>query len=265
MGVVYKLNFDNGDFYIGQTTKSINARLTQHKATKGKGCPLLSRAFEHQQLIGYDVLEGVDADRLDEREQYWINKLKPALNTTIGGKSTAGLAHPRLKYSKEQIEQVLQLYLTTAHSYQEISDITGVGYAMVHDITKRRAHTWVWETTDPKLHESARELRKVTFRLYNIDNQEYEAKTIKELSEVLGEPLHAVYAAIQGHKSARGLSLVKHPTLVLTDPQQEQFVMTLPRAREFLRTFEEISKFQLDQLTLKYKASAGWAVEVVGA
>jgi predicted DNA-binding protein YlxM (UPF0122 family) len=265
MGVIYKLNFSNGDFYVGQTTKTIHARMTQHKSMRGRGSPLLAHAFETSELVGYEVLEAAESDQLDSREQHWIAELKPPLNTTIGGKSTAGLAHPRLKYSKEQIEQVLQLYLTTTYSYQEIADITGVGYAMVHDITKRRAHTWVWETIDPQLHEAARELRRVQFRLYDIDNHVHEASSIKELCESVNQPLHVVYSALQGHKSSRGLSLIKHPTLVLTDPQQEQFELTVPRAREFLRTFEEISKFQLDQLTLKYKASAGWAVEVVGA
>jgi predicted DNA-binding protein YlxM (UPF0122 family) len=262
MGIIYKLNFGNGDFYIGQTTKTIHARVTQHKSMRGKGSPLLSHAFEISELVGYEVLETAESDQLDSREQHWIAELKPPLNTTIGGKSTAGLAHPRLKYSKEQIEQVLQLYLTTTHSYQEIADITGVGYAMVHDITKRRAHTWVWETVDPKVHESARELRRVQFRVYDADNHEHEASSVNELCVKLAQPLHAVYGAIQGHKSARGLSLVKHPVLILTDPQLEQFELTVPRAREFLKTFAEISKFQLDQLTLKYKNSAGWTVQV---
>lgn len=262
MGTIYRLNFDNGDFYVGQTTKSIETRVMQHKLTKGKGCPLLAHAFTMHKLVSYGVLAEGSIKELDAKEQYWIKELNPTLNTTIGGKSTAGLAHPKLKYSKEQIEEVINLYLNTTASYQEISDITGVGYAMVHDITKRRAHTWVWEHIDPKLHKEAKELRKVTFRLYDIDNREYSANSIAELSEILGQPIHAIYAAIQGHKSNKGLSLVEHPVLLLTDPQQEQFELTLPRAKEFLRSFEELSNFQVDQLTLKFKNSAGWTVKI---
>lgn len=265
MGTIYKLNFDNGEFYVGQTTQSVFARITQHKATKGKGSPLLAFAFEHSNLINFDILEdGIPTNQMDAREQHWIRELQPTLNTTIGGKSTAGLAHPRLKYTKEQIKQVLHLYLNTAKAYNEISKETGVGYSMVHDIVKRRAHTWVWENVDPKLHESARELRKVTFRLFDIDNHEHEANTIRELADILNQPLHVVYAAVQGHKSSKGLSLVKHPQVILTDPQQEQFEMTLPQAKEFLKTFDELSKFQQDQLTVKHKASGGWNIEIVG-
>lgn len=256
MGTVYRLNFDKGDFYVGQTTKGIGARVMQHKATKGKGCPLLAHAFIKNKLVSYDVLAEGSTEELDVKE------LSPTLNTTIGGKSTAGLAHPKLKYSKEQIEEVINLYLNTPASYQEISDITEVGYAMVHDITKRRAHTWVWEHIDPQLHEKAKELRRVTFRLYDMDNREYSANSIAELAEILGQPIHVIYSAIQGHKSSKGLSLLEHPILLLIDPQQEQFELTLPRAKEFLRSFAEISKFQLDQLTLKFKNSAGWIVRV---
>jgi hypothetical protein len=107
-------------------------------------------------------------------------------------------------------------------------------------------------------------LRRVTFRLFDIDNHEHEASTLKELADAVNQPLHAVYAAVQGHKSSKGLSLVKHPQVLLTDPQQEQFEMTLPQAKGFLKTFDELSKFQQDQLTLKFKASGGWNIEIVG-
>lgn len=263
MGIIYKLNFDSGDFYIGQTSKTIAARITQHRATKGKGCPLLEFAFQNHKFIGYDVLEETSSDQLDNREQHWIGELKPTLNTTPGGRSTAGLSHPKLKYSKEQIEQAVNLFLNTNLTYKEISDQTGVGYGMVHDITKRRAHAWAWENYLPETFETAKKLRKPSFRLYDADNQEYEADTLKQLAEQLQEPLHAVHSALDGRQSKRGLSLVKHPKVLLTDPQLEQFELTLPRAKEFLEACENLSKFQRDQLLVKHRPSGGWQVKLL--
>jgi len=59
MAYIYKLIFDNGDFYIGQTS-NIEVRITNHRSSKGKGSPKLQKAFKTSKYLGYEILEECD-------------------------------------------------------------------------------------------------------------------------------------------------------------------------------------------------------------
>lgn len=70
---VYLINASNGT-YIGQS-KYIEIRLIEHRYEKNTRSPV-------EEVIDYKVLEVINDKVLRlEREKYWINKLKPSLNS----------------------------------------------------------------------------------------------------------------------------------------------------------------------------------------
>ena len=265
MATIYKLNFSNGEFYIWQTSQPLQKRVYQPQVTKSSRCPLLHAAWLTQEFTGCEVLEDkLSDDEANDQEVYWIRKLKPTLNTLPGGKVLRGFNHPRAKYTREQIEQVADLYLHSDLSYKAISDVTGVEYGTVHDIVKQRSQLWVWENEDPNFIAQVAKMRKQTYSFYDADNKEYQTKTsVNALERELELPSGTLARALQGVTSTKGWSAEPHKMLELTDPQQEQFVLNQFRAKQFIRSFEDLSKFQQDQLTLHLKNSADWKVKVL--
>jgi len=79
---IYKTtNLLDGKFYIGQTRQKNNFYY------KGSGI-ILNNAIKKYGSENFIVerLEIVDSiDKLDEREKYWISKLKPEYNISPGG------------------------------------------------------------------------------------------------------------------------------------------------------------------------------------
>ena len=264
MGTIYKLNFADNTFYIGQTLQQVHERVKQHQYTKGKGCPLLQHAFDTSEFIGYNILEeNILSKDMDAKEVQYIKELNPPLNTLPGGKSISGLNHPRSKYSKEQLQEVMDVFLNSTITYRQIADLTEVGYSTVMDIVNCRAHAWVWENIDPKLIQEAKSARKRACRLYDSNNTLYEADTIAELAGLLDMPIHAIVSALNGAKSAKGLSTTQHPVVKLVSPLLEELTLTLPQAVKHLTTHDNLSRYQLNQLTQKFKASGGWQISIL--
>ena len=265
MGTIYKLNFENGDFYIGQTANEVNTRIYHHLHTKGKGSPKLEKAFETSKYIGYEVLAELPTEELDAAEIKFISEMRPPLNTLPGGKVLRGLNHPRSKYEEWQIKEVIRLFIDTDATYTDISNITGVHNATVHDILKRRSHTWATDTTDPKAMQDAenRRAKPDCYKMYDADNKEYTASSLKALAEVSGFTYSQVVQAFKGVESRIGLSLTPHDLIELRDPEGEAFVLTRPRAKEFLATFDELTTFCIKQLLEKQRPSKGWAAKIL--
>lgn len=265
MSTIYKLNFANGEFYIGQTSQPVSARISQHKVTRGSGCPLLFTAWQYNEFVGYEILEdGIPQSEVDAREIYWIAALKPSLNTLPGGKAMRGLNHPRAKYTKEQIEDVVALYLNSALSYSEIAETTRVEVGTVHDILKERKHTWVWEAISPEKRELARKLRTPHYVVYDKDNNRYTHEgSLPSFADQLGITIGQLNSLLRGSESITGCSTLPHPVIELTNPLDEVFVLTLPRAKEMLGQ-DDLSPFQIrNVLTQATKSSAGWSSRIL--
>lgn len=99
---IYKItNIKTGMFYIGRS-KHIERRWEQH-FEKGYGA-IHSGKFQHdidvygKEGFKFEVLEECDEELLDERERFYISKLKPEYNTVYEGHSVS--PETRSKISK---------------------------------------------------------------------------------------------------------------------------------------------------------------------
>lgn len=74
--IVYKIeNLINGKIYVGQTKKSLEKRIEQHKHNK-KSC--IGKAIQEYGFENFhsEVIENCDsAEKLNEREKFWIKEL----------------------------------------------------------------------------------------------------------------------------------------------------------------------------------------------
>jgi hypothetical protein len=89
-GIIYKISSPSGKVYVGQTVRSFNARIRNHKC-KSSGCTALKSAInKYKDQMKYEIIEdNVPQEQLDEREIYWIkelNSLAPnGYNLSSGG------------------------------------------------------------------------------------------------------------------------------------------------------------------------------------
>lgn len=98
MGAIYKITSPSGKMYVGQTTKKVFERMTQHRSIRGNRNSK-SAIVESIRKYGFDahfvevIEDNIPNEFLNEREIYWIAELKTyakkypetGLNLTEGG------------------------------------------------------------------------------------------------------------------------------------------------------------------------------------
>jgi group I intron endonuclease len=86
--IIYQItNIVNQKTYIGKTTKSVDERFYRHKYNSHSNSQThLHRAMRKHGVDCFIItpLEE-NVKHLDEREKYWIVKLRPEYNMTVGG------------------------------------------------------------------------------------------------------------------------------------------------------------------------------------
>lgn len=125
---------------------------------------------------------------------------------------------------------------------------------------------WATESIDPKAMQDAenRRAKPDSYTMYDADNNKYDAPTLQELADLMGVKYSQVICVVsQKRKSSLGLSLTPHDLIELRDPEGEAFVLTHPRAKEFLATFDELSRFSITKLLDKQRPSKGWAAKIL--
>jgi len=101
-GIIYKITSPSGKVYVGQTMRSFEKRVAEHKR-ESSCCTLIKRAIDkYGDEMNYELIEeNVPQEQLDEREIYWINhfnSLAPdGYNCTTGGQFTKGGYSQELK------------------------------------------------------------------------------------------------------------------------------------------------------------------------
>jgi hypothetical protein len=85
---IYKLtNIDNDEIYVGSTTMTLSKRFAMHKsASKIRPDQKVYKAlntigWNEVEIVLLDVIETDDKDEIREKEQEYIDLLKPSLNT----------------------------------------------------------------------------------------------------------------------------------------------------------------------------------------
>jgi len=115
-GRIYRIeNIENGNFYIGQTYKTLGQRFTNHKCEAKRG-DVDSRFYRAVRTYGVDmfIIEDIETKEFDtkkeakiwmnERETHYISLLKPAYNTAPGG-----LGHTGVPWTEERRENFKKL------------------------------------------------------------------------------------------------------------------------------------------------------------
>ena len=88
-GIIYKITSPSGKVYVGQTVRSFEKRMQEHKRMSVR--TLINKAVnKYGDEMKYEIIEeDVPQEHLDEREIYWIshfNSLAPdGYNCTMGG------------------------------------------------------------------------------------------------------------------------------------------------------------------------------------
>jgi len=91
-GIIYKITSPSGKVYVGQTVRSFEERIRNHKC-KSSGCTALKSAIDkYVDQMKYEIIEdNIPQEYLDEREIFWIkelNSLAPnGYNLSSGGNS----------------------------------------------------------------------------------------------------------------------------------------------------------------------------------
>src|SRR6056300_661245 len=92
-GIIYKITSPSGKVYVGQTIRSFEKRMQEHKQ-ESSCCTTVSRAIQkYKDQMKYEIVEdNVPPEQLDEREIFWIKKLNSlapnGYNCTTGGQFT---------------------------------------------------------------------------------------------------------------------------------------------------------------------------------
>ena len=154
---IYKItNKINGHSYIGQSV-NISKRWQNHiisssnKNDKGYEYPLY-RAIRKYGIsnFSFEVLEECSQNLLNEREKYWIKKLSPVYNQTLGGQ-TGGSS----KLNRQLVKEIQQILLNDQSGLIRHSDLAkqyGVHKDTIRDINVGRS--WFDEDLKYPLHYS---------------------------------------------------------------------------------------------------------------
>lgn len=139
IGIYCITNIKNQKKYVGQSIninlrwkKHINAAFNKNTNAETYNYPLY-RAMRKYGLNSFifDILEITsNADVLDEKEIYWIEKLKPEYNQTRGGGYYVHNSTPN-KLSKEQVYEIQQLLIEDSNC-----SISHVELAKKYNVTK---------------------------------------------------------------------------------------------------------------------------------
>jgi hypothetical protein len=89
-GIIYKITSPSGKVYVGQTIRSFEKRMQEHKDSKSSCSAVKNAIDKYKDQMKYEIIEAnIPQEQLDEREIHWIkelNSLAPnGYNLNTGG------------------------------------------------------------------------------------------------------------------------------------------------------------------------------------
>jgi hypothetical protein len=90
-GIIYKITSPSGKVYVGQTIRSFEKRMQEHKDSKSTCSAVKNAIDKYKDQMKYEIIEAnIPQEQLDEREIHWIkelNSLRPnGYNLKTGGR-----------------------------------------------------------------------------------------------------------------------------------------------------------------------------------
>lgn len=171
MGYIYKVtNKINNCVYVGQTSKTLSKRWSQHIKESYEALDGTRKSFPyfHRAIIKYgvenfypEVIEECDNNILDEREQYWIkyfNSYQNGYNATVGGQKLGKTNSLNSKAARKVIQYSIQGEFIQVYDKASIAaKAVGVDDSRVRDACNQKTKTsggfqWRWyEENFPKI------------------------------------------------------------------------------------------------------------------
>lgn len=162
---IYKIiNVVNNKFYVGKTKHPLNVRLTHHWWSRNKNrrkMPICAAMIKYgRENFQISLLETVQNSESNEKEKYWIRKLKPDYNVSTGGQggtiSSGFFGHKHSAETRKQMSKIHRLnydgrLLNTANQ-------TGENNSMAK-LSEKRAQQLIFDiiTTDKNNRELGEE------------------------------------------------------------------------------------------------------------
>lgn len=139
-GQIYVItNIVNGKQYIGQTNGDYLTRFREHLRSINREdrrntplyCAIRKYGIENFKC---DLLEKVPLNKMDERERYWIEKLKTFTN---GYNATAGGQYNKSYYTEDERKEILNTWLSCNKNASEASrQLNGITRAVIRKIAQ---------------------------------------------------------------------------------------------------------------------------------
>lgn len=208
---VYKM-FVGDNVYIG-ASRDLKIRWKEHRYTMRVGKhrnPNVQRICNEfgWEAFQFEVLEYCQKRSLDKKEQYWINKLKPNLNSVL-------IVGSFVKQTEEQLQKKRDAICVKVYQYNlkgefikewegivDAAKATGARGACISKCAKGKGYTaagfmWRYEYSESiEPYENRSILQKVN--VYNRNGKLIHAsKTIEELSEILDATCRNIISRIK--------------------------------------------------------------------
>src|SRR6056300_1880386 len=98
-GIIYKITSPSGKVYVGQTVRSFEKRMQEHKDSKSKCSAVKNAIDKYKDQMKYEIVEdNVPQEQLDEREIHWIKELN---SLAPNGYNLESGGHYERNYSQE--------------------------------------------------------------------------------------------------------------------------------------------------------------------
>ena len=195
---IYKLNFPNGECYIG-LSNNIRRRMNEHNkdSKKQDAFPVDKAINKYGKIDEFEILEEISAnnvEKLREQEKYWI-KYYNSTNKNIGYNLTAGgegvfdenYISPKIVLSDEQLNELINDLMHSKLTYTELGKKYNVHQNVILDINDGNTLSYKDKRLDITYPIRNREnVQKITnqhFRKLSIEN-ELKIKDLLQNSEI---------------------------------------------------------------------------------
>jgi len=150
---IYKISFIGTDkVYIGQS-ENCERRYTEHRSAAKSGMwpKKLQEAYNNYKRFNFEVLLECTKEELNYLEDLAIqlyDSFNNGFNTLEKSKdtprySTPGESHVLAKHSNTQILEAVNMLVYSDISIKQVSEITGVSYAVLRQVSQGNAHFWI--------------------------------------------------------------------------------------------------------------------------